>query len=144
MLHDERGQAFQIMVVLIAISIFITIYAWWQTRPQEKISILDASFEKKELAPGQSTILTVKIKNKSDTLNASDVSVVITPSDPHISVGDGTLVIPAFASGEERSPKFSIAIAPEALEGKYKIEVRTSAESPFKGDTKDIYITVKA
>jgi len=75
-------------------------------------------------------------------LDATNVSIAITTSDPLISVEDSTVNIPTLTSGDERSPKFSINIDPDAMAGKYKIRIITQAASPFQGDVKEIFIRV--
>lgn len=144
MLRDERGQsAFAIIVFFGILVTIVGIYTWLE-RPREKISILTASFDDKELLPGQSTTLTVKIKNMSDKAVASNVSVAITPLDSSIVqvVGEDNIFIGTLGPDKERAPVFEIFIAQGAIKGTYGIVVSTSVDSPFEGDEEEAIIRV--
>jgi hypothetical protein len=145
MLRNERGQGTAIIVscVIGLVIIIAFVFNWLQTRPQEKISVLGI-FGEKELSPGQSTDLTVQIKNLSDKSIAYNVYVTIAPLDPlviHV-VSGNPIVIGTLGPGEERSPEFSIFIIENAMKGTYTIKASISVEYPLQGDNKESTITV--
>lgn len=146
MLRNERGQAATIiMVFLVALVVVAVIFDWWQSRPQEKISILETIFDERELLAGQTTNLTVKIKNMSDKSVASNVSVMINPLDPSVVKveSENPIVIGTLGPGEERLPKFSISIVQNAMKGTYTVKVSVSSDPPLQGDNREDTLTVK-
>lgn len=148
MQNDERGQAEQVVFkIIVAVAVFVVVVGiinWWDTRPQDKIAIIgDPSFGNPERSPGESTTLTVQIKNMSDVSTAENVLVSVTPSTSVIQVtSENQFVIGDLGPGEMRSPVFSILVAQDAINGTYNVTVNVSVDSPFQGDSKTSVITV--
>jgi hypothetical protein len=137
---DERGQSFYIIIVfmfaLVAIMLAVN---WWNTRPQNKISIIgDPNLESGELSAGHSTKLTVEIKNMSDVYVAHNVSVTVTTSNPSVVyvVGAAQFTFDNISPYNTRLPEFEIMIAAENVtKGTYSVTISVSAENPFQGDS---------
>lgn len=145
MLRDERGQsALAIIVFLTILLTSVFIYIYLEEMPRKKISILTASFDVEELLPGQSTTLTVKIRNMSDEAVAFNVSVAITSLTPSVVqvLGEDTVFFNALGPEKERLPTFDVFIAPGAIKGTYGITVSISVDPPFEGDEDEAVIRV--
>lgn len=144
MLCNEKGQS-ETIIIVIVLGIVFSLLIYFVLQPEEKISILEVRPDNEKLTPGGSTTLTVKIKNVAREGVASGVSVTVTPSKPFIEVrSENPISIGTLDSGEESWLDFSIFISQDAIDGKWKIEVSTSADSPFKGDTTDKFIIVES
>ena len=102
--------------------------------------MVSAHFEAGTLAPGQSTILVVDVRNVLDA-DVALATVTVHALDPTSIMVAGSKIAPNLAKGDSRRFSFPVRVNQTALEGSYNVEVAVNLDG--KNETVRATIEVK-